>query len=92
MNNPPIAPRVVKSSPPSVQAKAAAKTGSVAKINDTRNGEVCRCANIWITNAERVGKSARKMIVHQVLEVVTANDLPVTAVTRRLPIPISRNC
>jgi len=65
ISSPPRARWRTIDSPPSVQAKIAAKTGSSAKISDTRSADLIFWAAIWITKAESVGKSARNSIIQK---------------------------
>ena len=91
INNPPKARCAIIFSPPIVQANIAAKTGSSAKINDTRNGDLIFCAVIWITNADKVGKRARNNIIHSALDVTISNGRENSKAVITLKIPTIRN-
>jgi hypothetical protein len=91
MRPPPSARPGTKRSPPIVQAKSAAKTGSSEKMRLTFTGAVNFCAHIWMKKAESVGTAARKAMVRAAGSPVTASGRPESRHQARAMRPVIQN-
>ena len=90
-SRPPRALRGRKVSPPRVQAKIAAKTGSREKMRETVMGLTCFCAVICMKKADRVGIKARNKMTQAVLAEATPRGAPAAAAAARQAVPAIQN-